>query len=102
MSCKALAGRMFIPGWKKRRRICLLQLQQLGLPFGFRSRVIWWEDYLNNNFHQYAKKKHSGNANRYEKRNIRFLYCQENKMPRGRQIAEYASQVIFPSQKGVY
>ncbi|KKQ61160.1 MAG: hypothetical protein US83_C0008G0001, partial [Candidatus Falkowbacteria bacterium GW2011_GWC2_38_22] len=33
----------------------MLQLQQLGLPFGFRSRVIWWEDYLNNNFHQYAK-----------------------------------------------
>ncbi len=30
----------------------MLQLQQLGLHFGFRSRVIWWEDYLHNNFHQ--------------------------------------------------
>ena len=27
----------------------LLQLQQLGLPLGFRSDVIWWRDYLNSN-----------------------------------------------------
>jgi len=27
----------------------MLQLQQLGLPLGFRSDVIWWRDYLNSN-----------------------------------------------------
>jgi len=26
----------------------MLQLQQLGLPLGFRSHVVWWEDYLIN------------------------------------------------------
>ena len=62
----------------------MLQLQQLGLPFGFRSRVVWWEDYLNNNFHQYAKKKYSGNTNCHEKTSVRFLYRQENEVLRRR------------------
>jgi len=34
----------------------MLQLQQLGLPLGFRSHVVWWEDYLINNFHQLYEK----------------------------------------------
>jgi hypothetical protein len=49
----------------------LLQLQQLGLPFGFRSRVIWWEDYLNNNFHQPYEKKYPRGTNCHEKAGIR-------------------------------
>ena len=60
----------------------MLQLQQLGLPYGFRSRVYWWQDYLTNNFHQYAKKKYSRGSNRYEKRNIRLLYSQKNEVQR--------------------
>ena len=50
----------------------LLQLQQLGLPFGFRSHVVWWEDYLINNFHQLYEKnkaKYSRRTNCYEKTN---------------------------------
>jgi len=52
----------------------MLQLQQLGLPFGFRSRVIWWEDYLNNNFHKLYdqnKAKYPRGTNCYEKTGIR-------------------------------
>jgi len=52
----------------------MLQLQQLGLHFGFRSRVLWWEDYLNNNFHQTYDKntaKHPRGTDCYEKTNIR-------------------------------
>jgi len=52
----------------------MLQLQQLGLHLGFRSHVIWREDYLNNNFHQtygQNKAKYPGGANCYEKTHIR-------------------------------
>jgi hypothetical protein len=49
----------------------MFQLQQLGLPFGFRTQVVWWEDYLINNFHQlYENKKHPGISNCHEKSNI--------------------------------
>jgi hypothetical protein len=51
----------------------MFQLQQLGLPLGFRSHVIWWENYLRNNFSQYESNKaakHPGGTNRYEKRSI--------------------------------
>jgi len=49
----------------------MFQLQQLGLPFGFRSHVDWWHNYYINNYCQsYVKKKHPGRANCYEKRNI--------------------------------
>ena len=34
----------------------MLQLQQLGLPLGFRSKVEWWIKLMNNFFHQYDKK----------------------------------------------
>ena len=50
----------------------MLQLQQLGLPFGFRSHVIWWEDYLINNFHQLYdqnKAKYPRRANCHEETN---------------------------------
>ena len=59
----------------------LLQLQQLGLPLGFRSRAEWWQNYLISNFNQsYAKKKHPRGPNRYESRNFRFLLRQEIKV----------------------
>jgi len=58
----------------------MLQLQQLGLPSGFRSKVYWWQDYLINNFHQYAKKKYPRGSNRYEKGNPRLLYRQKNEV----------------------
>jgi len=51
----------------------LFQLQQLGLPSGFRSHVIWWEKYLTINFSQYDPRqtaKHPRGTNCYEKRNI--------------------------------
>lgn len=44
----------------------LLQLQQLGLPFGFRSRVWWWEKIINS--HRYAPAQNPdnpGTAHRY-------------------------------------
>jgi len=47
----------------------MLQLQQLGLPSGFRSHVLWWEDYLNNNFYQIYEKKHPRRTNYHEKTN---------------------------------
>jgi hypothetical protein len=34
----------------------MLQLQQLGLPLGFRSKVEWWIKLMNNLFHQNEKK----------------------------------------------
>lgn len=50
----------------------MFQLQQLGLPLGFRSKAIWWQNYLVSNFnHQYGKnKKSTGKSNCYEKRHI--------------------------------
>ena len=48
----------------------MLQLQQLGLPLGFRSKVKWWQDVLVPKNHYYAiKKKYSGGTNCYENRN---------------------------------
>lgn len=39
----------------------MLQLQQLGLPFGFRSHIIWWQGYLAHNYHKsYADPEHQG------------------------------------------
>ena len=39
----------------------LLQLQQLGLPFGFRTHIIWWQGYLAHNYHKlYADPEHQG------------------------------------------
>ena len=43
----------------------MFQLQQLGLPLGFRSKVYWWQEYLTHNFCQpYAKKKYPRGSNR--------------------------------------
>ncbi len=58
----------------------LLQLQQLGLPFGFRSSVKWWQDYLTNNFAQPYAPKHPRGSNCHEKRNFRLLHCQNHEM----------------------
>ncbi|MFA7117946.1 MAG: non-canonical purine NTP pyrophosphatase, partial [Sphaerochaetaceae bacterium] len=36
----------------------LFQLQQLGLPLGFRSKAVWWQNYLISNYaDQYGKVK---------------------------------------------
>ena len=36
----------------------LFQLQQLGLPLGFRSKAVWWENYLISNYaNNYEKNK---------------------------------------------
>jgi hypothetical protein len=49
----------------------MFQLQQLGLHFGFRSNIIWWQDYLINNYHQLYEKKNIRRTNCYEKTSIR-------------------------------
>lgn len=49
----------------------MFQLQQLGLHFGFRSNIIWWQDYLINNYHQLYEKKNNNRTNCYEKTSIR-------------------------------
>jgi len=56
--------------------IIMFQLQQLGLPFGFRSKAIWWQNYFISNLnHQYGKNtKSSGKPNCYEKRHIGQMY----------------------------
>ena len=58
----------------------MLQLQQLGLPFGFRSHVVWWEDYLINNFHKLYDKnktKYTRRTNYYEKQILDKLIIRE-------------------------
>ena len=36
----------------------VFQLQQLGLPLGFRSKAVWWQNYLISNYaDQYGKVK---------------------------------------------
>ena len=47
----------------------MLQLQQLGLPLGFRSNVLWWNDYLSNHYHKTHEKHYRGNHNNEEKYN---------------------------------
>ena len=50
----------------------MLQLQQLGLPLGFRSKVEWWLNSKVNIYHhetnKKGKKKHPRGTNCYEKR----------------------------------
>ena len=48
----------------------MLQLQQLGLPLGFRSKVKWWQDVLVPKNHHYAiKKEYPRGTDCYENRN---------------------------------
>ncbi|PIT87425.1 MAG: hypothetical protein COU31_02920 [Candidatus Magasanikbacteria bacterium CG10_big_fil_rev_8_21_14_0_10_40_10] len=45
----------------------LLQLQQLGLPFGFRSRILWLDNFLTKQ--QYETKHSRGNHYAKKERN---------------------------------
>jgi hypothetical protein len=51
----------------------MLQLQQLGLPLGFRSKVIWWNDYLKNHYHKTYETKYFRGNRKYERRYNRPL-----------------------------
>jgi len=52
----------------------LLQLQQLGLPFGFRSKVVWWNDYLKNHYHKIYETKYFRGNHKYEGRNNKEIH----------------------------
>lgn len=56
----------------------MLQLQQLGLPFGFRSKVVWWNDFLNNHYHYYDTIYPRGNST-YEGKHLEKIYPEINK-----------------------
>ncbi len=72
----------------------MLQLQQLGLPFGFRSHVLWWDDFLNHHYHQHEKKHNRGNHS-YEGKHLKKIYKQIDKQKSNSKAVAYARKCSF-------
>jgi hypothetical protein len=69
----------------------LLQLQQLGLPSGFRSGVYWWQEALSPNRRKYARQtEYPGGADRHEKINFGRVHRKGMLLQGRRQDAQYA------------
>ena len=78
----------------KKTCMVLLQLQQLGLLSGFRSQVVWWNDFLNNHYHQYETIHPRGNTP-YERKHLEKIYPKVYKQNSNRKYVAYASKRRF-------